>query len=217
MLKIYGFPVSNYYNMVKLAALEKGLAFEEAHARPSQDDAFKARSPMGKVPCIETEAGFLSETSAILDYLEDLAPGHLPADPFQRAKARELMRVLELYIELPARRHLSHVFFGAPRSEAAVAEVKPVVEKGLKALGQLCSKTGPWLSGAAFSLTDIYAYYTLGYASQVLQAIYDWDIQADVPGLKDVMARVAARAATQKTDADQQAALAALMAQMKKT
>ena len=216
MFKLHGFGVSNYYNMVKLAALEKGLPFEEVHARPSQEDAFKARSPMGKVPCIETDAGFLSETSAILDYLEDLKPGHLPTDAFQRAKARELMRVLELYIELPARRHLPHVFFGAPKSDAAVAEVRPVVEKGLKALGQLCSTTGPWLSGAQFSMTDLYAYYTLGYASQVIKAVYDWDIQAEVAGLKEVMGRIAARPTTQKTDADQQAALAALMAQMKK-
>ena len=29
MLKLYGFAVSNYYNMVKLALLEKGVAFEE--------------------------------------------------------------------------------------------------------------------------------------------------------------------------------------------
>jgi glutathione S-transferase len=29
MLKLYGFSVSNYYNMVKLALLEKGLSFEE--------------------------------------------------------------------------------------------------------------------------------------------------------------------------------------------
>ncbi|MHC3825248.1 glutathione S-transferase N-terminal domain-containing protein [Pseudomonas sp. G3-19] len=28
MFKLYGFAVSNYYNMVKLALLEKGLAFE---------------------------------------------------------------------------------------------------------------------------------------------------------------------------------------------
>ena len=27
MLELYGFSVSNYYNMVKLALLEKGLAF----------------------------------------------------------------------------------------------------------------------------------------------------------------------------------------------
>ena len=29
MLKLYGFAVSNYYNMVKLALLEKGVPFEE--------------------------------------------------------------------------------------------------------------------------------------------------------------------------------------------
>ena len=29
MLKLYGFPLSNYYNMVKIALIEKGVDFEE--------------------------------------------------------------------------------------------------------------------------------------------------------------------------------------------
>jgi len=36
MLKLYGFSVSNYYNMVKLALLEKGLAFEEVPFLPGK-------------------------------------------------------------------------------------------------------------------------------------------------------------------------------------
>ncbi len=211
MIKLYGFPVSNYFNMVKLALLEKGLAFEEVAARPSQEGAYKAKSPMGKVPCIEVAEGFISETGVILDYLEEQQPGHLPQSAFARAKARELMRVLELYIELPGRRHFGHVFFGGPKSDAAVEEVRPTVEKGLVAVQQLMGE-GEWLCGDRFSLVDIYAYYTLGYAAIALKAVYGWDIVAEVPGLGAVLERIKARATTQQVDAAQQAAFAAMSA-----
>ncbi len=211
MIKLYGFPVSNYFNMVKLALLEKGLAFEDIAARPSQEGAYKAKSPMGKVPCIEVAEGFISETGVILDYLEEQQPGHLPQSAYGRAKARELMRVLELYIELPGRRHFGHVFFGGPKSEAAVEEVRPTVEKGLAAIKQLMGQ-GEWLCGDQFSLVDIYAYYTLGYAAIALKAVYGWDIVAEVPGLGAVLERIKARPTTQQVDAAQQAAFAAMSA-----
>lgn len=213
MIKLHGFAVSNYYNMVKLALEEKGIAYEEVNALPSQEPAFKAKSPMGKVPCIETGQGVLSETSAILDYLEELkpAPRLYPADPFARAKTRELMRVIELYVELAARRHYRHVFFGEPRSEAAVAEVRPVVENGLAALKQL-GRFEPYACGADFTYADVYAYHGLAYPRMALEQIYGWDIAAEVPGLQATLDAVAARPAARKVDADQQAALAAFMA-----
>lgn len=216
MIKLYGFAISNYYNMVKLALEEKGIAYQEVAATPSQENDYKAKSPMGKVPCIETESGFLSETAAILDYLEELKPTpHLyPLDPFARAKTREMMRIIELYVELPARRHFGHLFFGAPRNEAAFEEVKPVIEGGLQALKQL-AQCKPFLCGTELSFADIYACQTFPYANMVTQKLYGLDIVAAVPGLKGALEAVAARPAARKVDADQQAALAAFMAQQK--
>lgn len=214
MIKLYGFAVSNYYNMVKLALEEKGIAYQEIAAAPSQENEYKAKSPMGKVPCVETESGFLSETAAILDYLEELKPmPHLyPNEPFARAKTREMMRIIELYVELPARRHYGHLFFGAPRSEAAFEEVKPVIEGGIAALKQL-AHCKPFLSGAEMSMADIYAAHTFPYANMVTQKLYGLDIVAAVPGLQGALDAVAARPTARKVDADQQAALAAFMAQ----
>ena len=214
MIKLYGFAVSNYYNMVKFALLEKGIAFEEVTATPSQEAAYTARSPMGKVPCIETPQGCLSETAAILEFLEDSHPEPrlLPTDAFERAKVRELMHGVELYIELQARRHFRHVFFGEARSQTAVDEVRPVVENGLRALRQLMGK-GPWICGGQFTLADIFAYHTFGYAAMAMNAIYGWDIVAEVPGLKEILARIGERPAARRVDADQQAALQAFMAQ----
>uniref|UniRef100_A0A915DTX6 GST N-terminal domain-containing protein n=1 Tax=Ditylenchus dipsaci TaxID=166011 RepID=A0A915DTX6_9BILA len=113
MLKLHGFSVSNYYNMVKLALLEKGLPFEEVTFYGGQAPKALEVSPRGKVPVLETEHGFISETSVILDYIEQTQGGKalLPADPFQQAKVRELLKEIELYIELPARTCYAESFF----------------------------------------------------------------------------------------------------------
>jgi len=50
MLKLYGFPVSNYTNMVQLALLEKGVPFEYVLTTPDQSATTLAKSPRGKVP-----------------------------------------------------------------------------------------------------------------------------------------------------------------------
>ncbi len=49
MIKLYGFAVSNYYNMVKLALLEKGVPFEEVPFFAGQTPQALAISPRGKV------------------------------------------------------------------------------------------------------------------------------------------------------------------------
>ena len=89
MFKLHGSPISNYYNMVKLALLEKGLAFDEVGRMPSQDEDFLAISPLGKIPVLEVKEGFLTETVAIVEFLEDVYPEIplYPADPFARSKS----------------------------------------------------------------------------------------------------------------------------------
>ena len=208
MIKLNGFRVSNYYNMVKFALLEKGIAFEEVHEMPNQEADFTAKSPMGKVPCLSVDEGFLSETSIIMDYLEeanDSSPLY-PANAFKRAKARELIRCCEMYIELAARRHYGHLFFGEDIDENAVTEVRPVMEKGLRAISQLAN-FGPYFTGSEFSYVDIIAYHCFTYPVNVGQAIYEWDILAEVAGLKESLAAIAAREHCQTVDAGWQAAL----------
>ena len=58
-IKLYGMPLSNYYNMVKTVLLEKGMDFEEVLVLPNQESDYLAKSPWGKVPARGTEQGFL--------------------------------------------------------------------------------------------------------------------------------------------------------------
>jgi glutathione S-transferase len=215
MLKLHGFSVSNYANMVKQCLIEKGIEFEQLDTRPNQEENYLAMSPMGKVPCLETPDGFLSETAAILDYLDELQPEPpmYPSQVFKRAKAREIMHVTELYIEIAARRHLAATFFGGERSEEAYAEVRPQVEKGLRAFAQLAS-FGPYVMGAEFGSVDIFVYHSFRLACQVLKQTYDWDIAAEVPGLAAHKAVMEERDSTRLVVADLEKSMAELMAQI---
>jgi len=106
MVTLYGSAISNYYNKIKLALMEKEIAFLEELVSPSQDEAMLMLSPLGKIPFIKSDDGYLSESQAILEYLEDAFPANslYPSEAFERAKCREFIQHLELNIELIARR-----------------------------------------------------------------------------------------------------------------
>ena len=74
MIKLYGLEISNYYAAVKAFMLEKGFQFEEVEIAPSYSEPYIELSPMGKMPFIEVDEGYLSETSAILGFLENCVP-----------------------------------------------------------------------------------------------------------------------------------------------
>jgi len=212
MLKLHGSSISNYTNMVKQCLIEKGIEFEQIHVAPNQEDDFLAISPMGKIPCLETKDGHLVETSAILDYLEDVypAPEMYPADAFAKAKAREIIHVSELYIELAARRHLGFALFGGERSAEAMTEVRPQVEKGLRALAQLAN-FGPFVMGSECGSADFFVYHSFRLAGLVLKKTYDWDIRMEVAGFTEYLAAMEERDSTKTVVADNEAAMAELM------
>jgi glutathione S-transferase len=147
MLTLYGFPASNYYGLIKHALLLKGIDFNEERTYPGHS-SYLDKSPMGKVPCIGTEHGFLSETAAILEYIEHNYPDKpmLPSDAYQRAKGFELMRIAELYVELSGRRFLPEILMGAPKSESNRAAMLPVLVKAFSCLENM-GTFGPYLMG----------------------------------------------------------------------
>lgn len=206
-MKLHGFPISNYYNMVKMVLLEKGMDFEEVITKPSQDEGFLAKSPMGKVPSLETEKGFLTETSVIIDYLDELGvgPSFYPSDAFERAKVREVMRYLELYVELPARRLYGDAFFGSPATDTLKAEVRKSLARGLKALSAIVHE-GPYVCGAQLSYADIYYYFTMSVVARLTKKSLDWDSYNEIPGLRERLELLAQRDSIARIHADQRAA-----------
>ncbi|MBD7975710.1 glutathione S-transferase family protein [Serpens gallinarum] len=216
MLSLHGFAVSNYFNMVKLALLEKGLPFEEVTVFNTRSEAFLASSPRGKVPVLQTDAGFISETSAILDYLEDRGEGRplLPAEPYARAQVRALMREIELYIELPARACYPEAFFGAQVDEAIKAKARGELLGGIAALKRH-GRFAPYVAGAEFSLADIYLLYSLDLACEVARKLFGLDLLADFPAATELLARLKQNPHVQRVAADREAQMPAFLAMVK--
>ncbi len=212
MLKLYGFSVSNYYNVIKAALLEKGLDFEEVTVFPSAEENLLRRSPMGKVPCIETSEGCFSESQVILDYLEEAHPETplMPSSAFRRAKAREINRVLELYLELQARRLYPEAFFGGKVSDETKAEVKVALEKGAAALARL-TDFDPWIVGDSFTSSDIVAAIHLPLARDAGRKLLDMDLFDSLPGVKAYLGRVRERPSMQRIMADYKTGLEAFL------
>ncbi|WP_256993159.1 glutathione S-transferase [Methylococcus capsulatus] len=209
MITLYGSAISNYYNKVKLALLEKGIEFREERTIPSQEPAILAKSPLGKIPFIETDRGCLSESQAILEYLEDAHPEKplYPADPYARAKCRELIQHLELNVELIARRLYPEAFFGGEVSEETKAEVRPKIEAGLKGVMRL-ARFRPYVCSEDFGAADCAAWPHLTLIGLATSRVYGEDlVSAQVPALAEYLAVVAARPAAQKVAADRAEAL----------
>ena len=205
-IKLYGFPISNYYNMVKAILIEKGMDFEEVLVKPNQDSDYLSKSPMGKVPALETDHGFLTETGVMMDYLDSLGegPSFYPEDPYEKAKVQEMIRYLELYVELPARRLYGDVFFGKPASDELKAEVKPQLEKGFAALSKI-AKYEPYIAGSQISYADFYFRFSFNLATLVCRRALDWNAQGEFEGAKNLMKLMDERASIQKVLADQKA------------
>ena len=210
MIKIYGTTLSNYYSTAKAALVEKGLAFEEVSIMPSQDPEVLAKSPMGKVPYIEIDGMTLTETNVIFDYLEDIQPqpALYPSDPWAKAKAKEIIRFVELYLDAPARRHLPTVYFGAPVNQAEYDAVRPLLENGLRALKQL-ARFDPYIAGDTFTFADLTAYFELRFTNLHTTQVYDWDITNDVPGLGEYLHLVGERPSVNAVDSVMQRDFAA--------
>lgn len=218
MLILCGFSVSNYYNKVKLALLEKGIPFEEEVVYPSQDAAVKKDSPMGKVPFMRTEHGILTESQVLAEYLEDAYPERplYPKDAFARAKCRELIEYIELNLELPARRLYPEVFFGGSVTDEIKKEVDKQLVKGLKSLACLV-RFEPYIAGKEFSHADCAAFVHLPPVAQATKKIYGRDFLEEVlPAAKPYLKLISERPQAQKVSADRKVAFEALMARMKK-
>jgi glutathione S-transferase len=210
MINLCGFSVSNYYNKNKLVLLEKGIHFTEELVFPSQDETLLKRSPLGKIPFIETAIGNLSESQVILDYLEETHPEIplYPSDKFERAKCKELIHHLELNLELPARRLYKEALFGGTVSDETKAEVKERLEIGLNGLARL-AKFSPFIAGDTYTAADCAAWVHFFMISLTAQKIYDTDmVGAYFPDITHYMELLETRPAVQKVAEDRGVALA---------
>ena len=208
MLVLCGSTVSNYYNKVKIALLEKGVPFTEEKVNTgSKEEAVLSATPLGKIPFIRTEHGMLCESQAILDYIEARHPNPplLPADPWQAAKVHELVTFIDLHLELVARELYPKAFFGGELSEANGARIQKLLKKNIAGFMRL-AKFSPYVAGATFTQADCAAWASLPLVSMATRAAFGEDLLA-AAGIdwKPYSKLVNERASAQKVVADRKA------------
>ena len=210
MLTLCGFPVSNYYNKVKLALLEKGVPFaEETVMTKSTDEAVLGASPLGKIPFIRTEQGGICESQAIMDYIESTwpQPALMPADAFGQAKVRELITFIDWHLEIVARQLYGQAFFGgAALSDSDKARIHGQLVTHIQGFKRL-AKFSPYVAGSMFTQADCAAFASLPLVGMATKAVYGEDILlAQGVDYKSYMKLIGERPSAQKVMADRKAA-----------
>lgn len=213
MITLCGVSLSNYYNKVKLALLEKGLPFTEEDVKThSRDEAVLACSPLGKIPFLRTEQGSLCESQVIVDYLEAAhpTPALVPADPFAAAKVRELATFIDLHLELVARDLYPQAFFGGKVDDATQARVRKKLQKNLAGFARL-ARFEPYVAGATFTLADCSAFPNLPLVAMASRLVLGEDLLA-AAGIdwKAYVKIVGERPSAQRVTADRKAAEATI-------
>ena len=213
MLTLCGFPASNYYNKVKLALLEKGVAFEEETVYPSRDEALLGLRRWARCPSCARSPARCPNRKSSSSTSKRSYPGTplYPADPWARAKCRELIQVIELYLELPARRLYPQAFFGGTVSEETRKQVAPALVRGARAVARL-TRFEPFASGDQFTYADCTALVHLPMVSEASKSVLGEDLLADAGPVRDYQARLGQRPHVVRVKADRKAGLEAFLA-----
>ncbi len=216
MLRLCGSPVSSYYNKVKLALLEKDIAFAEEFYPPSQEEDMLNLSPMGKIPFLKLDDydDTLTESTPIIEYLESAYPRKpklYPDSIVATANCRQLMAYLDNYVLSVGQKALPMFLFGAPVEQDKLDAILAEVEKGVAAVGRLV-RIDPFLLGGQFTAADVAAVP----AMRFIEALFKW-AKRDNPfeknaGYSEYWGMIKQRPQVIKVLADQKAALEKMLA-----
>ena len=151
-LWVDAFWISPYAFSSFVALEEKKLAYEveevAMHRTENRAPEYARRSLTARVPMLRHRDFYLSESSAIAEYLEDAFPGTpriLPEDVRQRARARQIMAWVRSDL-MPIREERStNTIFYEPATE-------PLSEKAQQAAVKLLAATEALLAPGATSL-----------------------------------------------------------------
>ena len=154
---IYELPISLYSFKLRLAIALKG-ATVELRAPPGgtyRSPEFRAINPAGTIPALVEGDFVLSESDAIVEYLDDIHAGArlLPSEPKLRARTRMLSRWCDLRLE-PQIRLLFAAVKAATPDTASIAATDSRIAAALALIETALDREGPYALGAEPGLAD---------------------------------------------------------------
>jgi len=206
-LVLHGYWRSTAAYRVRIALALKGIAFDQAahdlRLGAQRDADYLALSPQGLVPVLETQDGALTQSLAILEWLEDRfpAPPLLPIPPDERAVVRAMAATVACDIHpLNNLRVLNALRADFSASEDQVqAWIARWIREGFTAMDVLIG-----LHGGAFAFGDSPSFADCCLVPQVYAARrFNVDLRA-FPAIADVDRRAAALEAFASAHPDRQ-------------
>ena len=161
-MKLYGALLSPFVRKVAVVLGEKGLDYTPARGGPgSNDPEFLAVSPFAKIPAIDDDHFTLSDSSAIVHYLEAKhpSPALIPTDPQALGQAVWFDEFGDTIfadsgLKILFNRVVGPRFLGKPLNEALALEGEAELPRIFDYIESVVPDDG-WLLGEAFSIADI--------------------------------------------------------------
>jgi maleylpyruvate isomerase len=148
---------------VRTALALKGLAWESAphNLRTNEQTApgYLACNPQGLVPALEVDGAVLTQSLAIIAYLDERFPDPplLPDDPLERARVRAFALAVACDIHPVQNLKVLRMLRARGLDQDAVnGWAREVIESGLAACARLiAAREGPFCFGQAVTLADV--------------------------------------------------------------
>ena len=165
-MEVYGFWRSQAMFRLRVALNLKGIAYAETPInldRGEQDaDWFRKINPMGSVPALMVDGTPLTQSLAILEYLEEVhaEPALLPRDPKGRARVRSLTSLVvsdshPLIVPRVKKYLTKHAGFDAAQWKAWQTQWFSTALRGFEARIADDPATGTFCHGEAPTFADI--------------------------------------------------------------
>ncbi|MBL4908104.1 MAG: glutathione S-transferase family protein [Sneathiella sp.] len=188
---LHGLKYSVYTRIVKMALLEKGVAFDQVEVNPFADDmplSYLDLHPFRRVPTLVLGDVVLYETTAITRYIDESfdGPSLQPEDPLARARMTQIISIIDNYAYIPmVRQVFSHIVLwphlGRESDPEQVSLGLTGARLALKALENIASE-GHQLNSKSRSLADLHLAAMMTYfvaADEGAEMLQEFPVLAD--------------------------------------
>ena len=163
-ITLYDYWRSSASYRVRIALNLKGLVYEQAVVNllegEHRSETHRQRSPIGYVPALAIDGHMMTQSLAIIDYLEARFPDPplMPADPAEAARLRAIAHAIAMDIHPICNLNVTNHHAAAFNGDAAAKDDWMVhfMSRGLLAVEAMADHpaTGPFLHGSAPGLAD---------------------------------------------------------------